>query len=129
MGLSTTLNKPRGGFSKPSLQTLPVDNDDTGLIGTITHGLRGPLTVSRVSGSARITFSASGSVVSASLSGSVANGSTLTAVVKISQSDGWGVIIPIIIDNVEPPPPIPEDAMINDQGGYVINSSGGYVTY
>ncbi|BEV00054.1 Ig domain-containing protein [Novosphingobium olei] len=69
----------------------------TGVVGAWATGLTPPLTVARDSGSTAITFGSSGSQLTASISTALAAGSSISAVARVTQADGVGVLIPVTL--------------------------------
>lgn len=69
----------------------------TGIVATIPSGLKAPITVTRESGSAAITFAASGNRITAAIASALATGSSLSAIARAVQADGAGVLIPLTL--------------------------------
>lgn len=95
MGLSTSINTSSGG----SLETKPivVIGSQTGLIDDLPTELTPPLTVSRDSGSAKITFGTNGGKLTVSLSSTLSQGETATTVAQVLQANGIGRLIPVTL--------------------------------
>lgn len=80
-----------------------VVNTKTGVVATVASGLKAPITVTKDSGHANISFAASGSDILVSLSSALSSGVSITAIVKATQADGAYVGIPVTLEGYEVP--------------------------
>lgn len=103
MTLSTAINGSANGGGA-SARTAKVINGSTGVVARIPTGLKAPLTVARDSGSTSITFAASGNQLTASIASALAVGSSLSAIARVTQADGAGVLIPVTLTGVAAAP-------------------------
>lgn len=103
MTLSTAINGGGSGGGA-SARSAKVTNGATGVVATISTGLKAPLTVARDSGSTSITFAASGNKLTAAIASALAVGSSLSAIARVTQSDGAGVLIPVTLTGVAATP-------------------------
>lgn len=103
MTLSTAINGGGSGGGA-SARSAKVTNGATGVVATISTGLKAPLTVARDSGSTSITFAASGNKLTAAIATALAVGSSLSAIARVTQVDGAGVLIPVTLTGVAAAP-------------------------
>lgn len=95
------------GGAAVKARAVAVVEGSTGIVAALSTGLKAPLTVSRDSGSASITFAASGNRIAASIAAALAVGSSLSAIAKAVQADGAGVLVPVTLTGVAAPAPTP----------------------
>lgn len=108
MGLSGGINGGSGGGPSPRRATVPANT--TGVVASVSTGLKAPITVTRDSGSNAITFAAAGNRITASIAAALAAGASVSAIAKAVQADGTGVLIPFTLTGAEggeTPPPTP----------------------
>lgn len=95
-----------GGGAAVKARPSNVVNGTTGVVANVSTGLKAPLTVTRDSGSTAITFAASGNRITASIGSTLAVGASLSAVARVVQADGAGVLIPVTLTGIAAPPTV-----------------------
>jgi hypothetical protein len=93
--LSASINAQGGNAARAHAPIVPAG--DSGVVASLSTGLRAPLTVTFESGDAAIAFGSSGSLVTVSLASPLEYGDTFSAVAMAVQEDFAGVLLPVTI--------------------------------
>lgn len=81
----------------PKAESATILENATGIVWEIETGLLTPISVTKESGAAGITFGVSEGKITVSIASAITPGTSLSAVAQAVQADGAGVVVPVTL--------------------------------